>query len=78
MSPLDGGGVQGKSTACEKAQGWDGIKVMWAKLWGREGCREYLTLSDMEHCRILSQREEFCIKTRIWGKSNQKSVERWN
>lgn len=31
----------------------------------------------MDHCKVLGQRE-FYSETRIWGKSNQEDMERWN
>lgn len=42
---------------------------------GLEGFREELALSDMDHCKVLGQRE-FSAETRIWGKSNQEDMER--
>lgn len=67
--------MEGKGTA-HKAQSWAGAKLRWGSIMeGLECFREVLTPPDMEHCKVLGQRE-FFAETRIWGKSHQKGMER--
>lgn len=54
----------------KKVHSWAGAKAWQGQIMeGPEGFREELALSDMDHCKVLGQRE-FYSETRIWGKSN--------
>lgn len=65
--------MEGKCTAHKKAQSWAGAKVSWGLNYGGvRGLQGSVSLSDMEQCKVLGQRECYA-ETRICGRIIRKA-----